>query len=119
MNAIAADPVRKATRNRVDQPRLAPTGAARELLANHPHFRGRADRFRLELCDGALVVEGVVPSFYLKQLLQQVLRNVRGVRQIQNRVAVVNAYGLSSHDSRLAAQSETTGTCQPSAGNTD
>jgi hypothetical protein len=98
MNAVAADPGRKATRNRVDQPRLAPTGAARALLANHPHFRGRADHFRLELCDGALVVEGVVPSFYLKQLLQQVLRDVRGVRQIQNRVAVVNAYGLSSHD---------------------
>jgi hypothetical protein len=54
----------------------------------------------LELCDGALVVEGVVPSFYLKQLLQQVLRDVRGVRRIQNRVAVVNAYGLSSHDPR-------------------
>lgn len=119
MNAIAADPGRKATRHRVDQPRLAPTGAARELLANHPHFRGRAENFRLELCDGALVVEGQVPSFYLKQLLQQVLRGVRGVGRIENRVAVVNPGGLSSHDSRMAAQSETTGACQPSAGNTD
>jgi hypothetical protein len=78
---------------------VAPTGAARELLSNHPHFRGRADRFRLELCDGALVVEGIVPSFYLKQLLQHVLRHVRGVKRIENRVAVVNARGLSSHDS--------------------
>lgn len=100
MNAVVAEPERKAIRHRLDQPRPAPTGAARALLANHPHFRGRADCFGLELCDDALVVEGTVPSFYLKQLLQQVLRGVRGVRRIENRVAVVNPGGLSSHDSR-------------------
>lgn len=54
----------------------------------------------MKLEGDALVVEGVVPSFYLKQLVQQVLRDVRGVRRVDNRVAVVNACGLSSHERR-------------------
>jgi hypothetical protein len=99
MNAVAADPGRKASRNRVDQPQGAPVGVARQVLANHPHFRTRAACFRVEVRDNSLVIEGVVPSFYLKQLLQQALQQVRGVKRIDNRVAVVNARGLSSHDS--------------------
>jgi hypothetical protein len=34
-------------------------------------------------------VRGTVPTFYLKQLLQNVLKDVDGVRAIDNQVAVV------------------------------
>jgi hypothetical protein len=70
--------------------------AAREALAEHIHFRGRADQFELTAYEEALVVRGSVPSFYLKQMLQTVLQNVEGVRQVHNRVVVISSQGLSS-----------------------
>lgn len=50
--------------------------------------------------DGTLSLSGCLPSFYLKQVLQELLRNIEGVRCILNNVDVVNAEGLSSerHD---------------------
>lgn len=47
------------------------------------------DQGRLTLC-------GRVPSFYLKQMLQELLRDIEHVRQIENHVDVVNSNGLSS-----------------------
>ena len=38
----------------------------------------------------------VFPSFYLKQVLQTLLRNLDGVKQIDNQVDVVTSTGLSS-----------------------
>jgi hypothetical protein len=69
---------------------------ARRLLAEHSHFRRRADDFRYEYCDGALMVRGAVPSFYLKQILQTVLMRLEGVALINNQVNVVSSEGLSS-----------------------
>ena len=69
---------------------------ARTILANHPHFRGRAATFELRECDRVLLVRGQVPSYYLKQVLQSVLRDVSGIRRIDNRVDVVCPNGLSS-----------------------
>jgi hypothetical protein len=37
-----------------------------------------------------------VPSFYLKHVLQGLLKNLEGVERIDNRVAVVSPAGLSS-----------------------
>lgn len=98
MSALVVDPQRKLLG--AEKACIAPTVAARDLLADHPHFRGRADRFGYDFRDGSLIIYGIVPTFYLKQLLQRVLRDVRGVRRIDNRVAVVSPYGLSSHDQR-------------------
>jgi hypothetical protein len=70
--------------------------SARELLANHEHFRGRAHRFLFADCDGVLVVQGCVPSFYLKQVLQCALKNLRGVRRVDNQVDVICCRGLSN-----------------------
>jgi hypothetical protein len=42
------------------------------------------------------MVRGRVPSFYLKQVLQRVLRNAAGNRRIDDRVDVVCSDGLSS-----------------------
>ncbi len=70
--------------------------AMRELLAGHPCFYGRAERFEFFESDRVLLVRGQVPSFYLKQVLQGVLRKAAGRRRIDNRVDVVSSDGLSS-----------------------
>jgi len=68
----------------------------RRLLADHPCFQGRAERFEFIENDWVLSVRGQVPSFYLKQVLQEALRNAAGSRIIDNRVDVVCCDGLSS-----------------------
>src|SRR3972149_5151016 len=69
---------------------------ARELVARHSHFRGRADKLQFLQQDDVLVVRGCVPSFYLKQLLQTVLKQLDGIRSIDNQGEVVACDGLSS-----------------------
>jgi hypothetical protein len=69
---------------------------ARELLAQHPHFRGRECNFEYEYREDVLIVRGRVPTFYLKQVLQTVLRDVEGVTCVDNRVDVISSYGISS-----------------------
>lgn len=46
--------------------------------------------------DGRLILSGRVPSFYLKQVLQELLRGIANVQQIENDVDVVCSNGLSS-----------------------
>lgn len=46
------------------------------------------------------MIRGRVPTFYLKQLLQDALKQVEGVRRIDNRIEVVTSDGLSSVDQR-------------------
>jgi len=50
----------------------------------------------LQFKNGVLTVRGRVPSFYLKQIVQTRLRDLDGVKQIDNQVDVVSATGLSS-----------------------
>jgi hypothetical protein len=50
----------------------------------------------IECCEAKLIVNGKLPSFYLKQVLQTILRDVSGVRRIDNRVNVTSSNGLSS-----------------------
>jgi hypothetical protein len=47
-----------------------------------------------------LVIRGRVPTFYLKQLLQDALKEIEGVRRLDNRVEVVAVQGLSSVNQR-------------------
>jgi len=61
---------------------------ARRVLERDPLFRGRASLIKIECCEGQLVLEGRLPSFYLKQMLQTVLRDVEGAGQIDNRISV-------------------------------
>jgi hypothetical protein len=69
---------------------------AHELISQHLHFRGRADGFEYEFREETLVVRGRVPTFYLKQVLQTVLKDVDGVTWIDNQVDVVSSHGMSS-----------------------
>ncbi|MHB0957166.1 MAG: hypothetical protein ACYC6N_20755 [Pirellulaceae bacterium] len=71
-------------------------GAATELvvlvrsrLEQHPHFRGRSYLFNIELVGETIVMTGHFPSFYLKQLLQEVIRVTPGVICMDNQVHVV------------------------------
>ena len=75
---------------------------ARQELDRHCHFRGHVDGFQFEHHDGVLTVRGRVPSFYLKQLLQTVLKRVDGVERINNQVDVVCSDGLSSVREKIA-----------------
>ncbi len=83
-----------------DNPRETATAAVQsrvaELLEQHPHFRYRPGTIEAEFYQGTLVLKGRLPSFYLKQLLQEALRQVEGVDTIDNRVDVVCCDGVSS-----------------------
>ena len=68
------------------RPRLARTGEKVALL----------DESEVELKEDTLIITGRVPSYYLKQLLQEALRQVDGVNRIENRVDVISCDGLSS-----------------------
>ena len=68
---------------------------AHALVNAHPHFHGRAARFEFVCREEVLVVRGLVPTFYLKQVLQTVLKGLDGIRLIDNQVTVVSPDGLS------------------------
>jgi hypothetical protein len=65
-------------------------------LSRHNHFRCHLESIAVDCRDGSLLLEGRLPSYYLKQVLQTALRDVPGVRRVYNFVDVVSATGLSS-----------------------
>lgn len=65
-------------------------------LSRSCHFTRHWREIACEFRDGVLTLHGSVPSFYLKQVLQSILKDVPGVERIDNRVDVVSAAGLSS-----------------------
>jgi hypothetical protein len=69
---------------------------ARQYLESHPHFRGRSAGVSIAQEGSNLFVTGRLPSFYLKQLVQEALRHVPGVKYVYNQIDVVSADGISS-----------------------
>jgi hypothetical protein len=67
---------------------------AKILIESHPNFVGRSRLFRFEYTEETLVVCGAVPTFYLKQMLQSTLKNLDGVRLLDNRVSVDVSHGF-------------------------
>ncbi len=65
-------------------------------LSQSCHFTRHWREIDCGLSNGILTLRGSVPSFYLKQVLQSILKDVPGVRRIDNRVDVVSSAGLSS-----------------------
>ncbi|PQO43925.1 BON domain-containing protein [Blastopirellula marina] len=53
-------------------------------------------KIEAEYEDGKLVLSGCVPSFYLKQNLQELLRDIPHVHQVVSDVDVVSSCGVSS-----------------------
>ena len=74
---------------------------AYEIVASHCSFHVRAQEFEFERNGDVLTIRGCVPSFYLKQVLQGLLKNLEGVQRIDNQVDVVNRHGLSSVKGQL------------------
>jgi osmotically-inducible protein OsmY len=69
---------------------------ARQYLESHPHFRGRAAGVSIAHEGPSLVLTGCLPTFYLKQLVQEAVRHVPGVQSVYNHIDVVNPNGISS-----------------------
>lgn len=82
---------RPATKSRNDL-----SASARRYLESHPHFRGRTSGVSIEQNGPDLYLTGRLPSFYLKQLVQEAVRHVPGVKNVINEIDVVNAWGVSS-----------------------
>ncbi len=61
----------------------------REQLEHHPHFRGRTFLIQIELIESTIVLSGCLPTHYLKQLLQEAIRLMPGVADVDNRVLVM------------------------------
>ncbi len=68
----------------------------RQRLTENYRYRFYFQQTSFEYADGTLVLHGKLPTFYLKQILQTMLRDINGVSQIDNRVDVVSSTGLSS-----------------------
>jgi hypothetical protein len=64
---------------------------AQELVLSHRWLYNCLESLRFSYSDGVLSVEGRVRTFYLKQLLQTALRELEGVRQLDNQVVVDRA----------------------------
>ena len=61
----------------------------RERLEGHPHFRGRCGLLQIQSNGDSVVISGRVPTYYLKQLLQEAVRLIPGVQRIDNQVEVL------------------------------
>jgi osmotically-inducible protein OsmY len=69
---------------------------ARKQLENHPHFRGRLDLLSIDQRGKTLYLSGQLPTYYLKQLVQEIVRRLPGVQSIRNEIDVISPYGISS-----------------------
>ena len=61
--------------------------AAKQRFLCHPHLT--IQRLWCEFDQGRLFLRGQVPSFYLKQLAQDAVVGMEGVRQVVNEIEVV------------------------------
>ena len=55
-------------------------------LANHPLMKGKNVRIQQE--KRRVILEGDVDSYYKKQMLQEVVKRMEGVEEIENRLLV-------------------------------
>jgi osmotically-inducible protein OsmY len=62
--------------------------SAKRRLAESGCYARQFEQITVRWRDGVLTLQGRLPSFYLKQVLQTLLRNVEGVNRIDNQVKV-------------------------------
>lgn len=73
---------------------------AAQLLERHPHFRGKQRWVSCHYIDQSLRLVGCVPSYYLKQLAQESLRELDDV-SIDNQLVVKCPSGVSQDSEGL------------------
>jgi len=63
-----------------------------QLLNDQPHFRGRTEAIQIHYnpSDASLRLDGRLPSYFLKQVLQSVLRDIDGVSRVQNNITITD-----------------------------
>ena len=70
--------------------------SARKCISENCSYAFSFREVTFHYSNGVLTMRGRLPSFYLKQVLQTLLRDLDGVNQINNEVDVVTSTGLSS-----------------------
>lgn len=61
-----------------------------DAIQKSPHLLGR--NLILEAKEGQVVLRGNVDSYFEKQMAQEALRNVEGIKSIQNKLVVVRSH---------------------------
>lgn len=65
-------------------------------IQGNPHLTGHT--LHIEMRAGRVVLRGVVPSYYQKQVAQEVVRTVDGVERVDNQLEVAWATAPSDWD---------------------
>jgi osmotically-inducible protein OsmY len=74
---------------RTHEPGLRLHVEVHRALDHNPYFAGR--NIRIELREGDVVLSGVLSSYFHKQMAQESVLSVRGVRRVHNEIRVVHA----------------------------
>lgn len=61
---------------------------ARRALEENPRFRGRTHLLDLRSNNGVITVRGVLPTYYLRQILINLLNSLEGVDAIVDQIVV-------------------------------
>jgi osmotically-inducible protein OsmY len=75
--------------NRPTDIRLQLHAEVHNALAGNPYFAGR--KVRIELRENEVVLSGILGSYFHKQMAQESVRSIRGVRRVHNQIEVVSA----------------------------
>ncbi len=59
-----------------------------DRLEAHPHFQARSQWIHPDFQDGTLRLDGCLPTFYLKQIVQMIAHRTPGVRRVLNHIEV-------------------------------
>ena len=60
-----------------------------QRFKENPSFKNTFKGIRYHFHDGALYLDGTLPSYYLKQVLQFLLIDIEGVERLENGVEVL------------------------------
>ncbi|MCA9123600.1 MAG: BON domain-containing protein [Planctomycetaceae bacterium] len=60
----------------------------KRYLESNPRFRNRAQTIEVEQSSGRIILTGTLPSYFLKQMLQEVLRPLH--LRLENHVNVIS-----------------------------
>jgi osmotically-inducible protein OsmY len=78
-------------RNGSDQGEMATEAAVRSRFRGSPHWDFGGVTFHFFA--GVLTLQGVVGSYYVKQMAQELVRSIPTVQQIDNRLRVISVAG--------------------------
>jgi hypothetical protein len=79
----------------------------RNHLAKHPVFIAHSNCITVDLINSRIVVSAKVPSYYLRQLLQEALRRIPECGPVESLIDVVSPTELSSVKTSISAPRRT------------